>query len=330
MRPTPVPLAAPVGRRIMARAIDLALALLVLYLVTRFVPAGRLLGRVALGLGALSAYEALFVLQLRATPGKLATSLRVAELDRPQIDPLTAWRRGAATSVATLALVLLPLAVGVMPDSAAGFVLGGLVAAVAAAFVVSMAASPLRRGIPDRMADTIVVPFEAPEVVSRSTVETAREAERPRPQTAWGPVASLDARRRARAARLDDSPLLVVGLVAVILAWTFDRPVLAVALTGAWAVTFAVDEAWRVARDGGTAGHRREGLAVVDEVTGEAPPTKRSLARAATLAVFWLFPPLLPVLWLWMQITPAGRGPHDLVAGTVVVEARPASAPDPG
>lgn len=315
-----MPLAAPLGRRLAARAIDLALALLLLYLVTRFVPAGRLLGRLALGLGVLSAYEALFVLQLRATPGKLATSLRVAQLDRAGVDPIAAWTRGAATSVGTLALVVLPVAVGVMTDSGPGLVLGGVVVAVAGGFALSVAAFPLRRGVADRMADTMVVPFEAPEMVLRSSVDAATDAERPRPQTAWGPVASLDARRRARAARLDDAPLLVVGLVAVILAWTFDRPVLAVALSCAWIVAFAADEAWRVARDGGTSGHRREGLAVVDEVTGEAPTTGRSLARAATLAVFWLFPPLLPVLWVWMQVTPAGRGPHDLVAGTVVVQ----------
>lgn len=297
-----------------------------LYVVGRFVPDERVLGRLALGLGALSAYEAFFVGQLRATPGKLATSLRVAELDRERIDPLTAWTRGAVTTVGTLAVVVTPAAVGVMADSGAGFLLGGIVVGLAGGYALSVATFPLRRGAADRVAGTIVVPFEAPAIITSDSVAAGSEAERPRPMTAWGPVATNDARRRARAARLDDAPVLVVLLVAALLAWTAGATVLAIVIACAWGAAVVVDETWRIARDGGTTGHRREGLVVVDEGTGEAPTCGRSAARAVVLAVFWLFPPLVPVLWLWMQLTRSGRGPHDLVAGTVVI-APPALIP---
>lgn len=314
-----MPLAAPLGRRFWARTIDLALGLLILWIITRFVPGGRLLGRLALGFGALTAYEALFVLHLRATPGKLAVGLRVAELDRERIDQVTAWMRGAVTTVGTLAVVITPAALAVMGDSAASFVVGSIVVMVAGGFFLSVSTAPLRRGAADRIADTIVVPFEAPDLITSQSVDVESEATRPRPRTPWGPVATNTERRRARSARLDDSPVLVVLLVATLMAWTVDQVVLAVALAVVWIVAFVVDETWRIARDGGTVGHRREGLVVVDEGTGEAPTRGRSAARAVVLAVFWLFPPLLPVFWLWMQTAKTGRGPHDLVAGTVVV-----------
>ncbi len=313
-------LAAPLGRRLAARAIDLALSLLILYIITRLVPAPRLLARLALGLGALAAYEALFALALRATPGKLATGLRVAELDRAVTEPITAWTRGLVTTIATLSIVLVPAALGVMTDSGVGLVVGSTVLAIAGGCALAVVTFPSRRGIADRIAGTIVVPFEAPEVVTRAAVDAEDEATRPRPLTAWGPVALPDARRRARISRLDDAPLLVVVLVAVTLAWTFDQVALAIGLATVWAALFVLDETRAIARDGGTVGHRREGLAVLDESTGEAPTRGAALARSITLAVFWLFPPLLVVLALWLQLARSGRGPHDLVAGTVVVD----------
>jgi uncharacterized RDD family membrane protein YckC len=206
-----------------------------------------------------------------------------------------------------------------------------MVLTVAGAAVLAVVAFPLRRGAADRIAGTIVSPFAAPAVITSAEVAADQDEARPRPRTAWGPVARPEARRRARAARLDDAPLLVVGLVAVILAWALDPsqlftflglrvPAAAFALVVAWAALLVVDETWRVARDGGTAGHRREGLVVVDEATGEAPARGKALARAVVLVVFWLFPPLLPVLALWVQLSRSGQGPHDLVAGTVVVD----------
>lgn len=329
----------------------MALALLVLFVIGRFVPADRVLARLVLGLGAITAYEALFVAHLKATPGKLASAVRVAELDRAGVDATTAWIRGLLTAVATVVLILaavpgflagtgglLPAALRIIFESGAGLVLGGSVLVLAGAAVLSVAASPLHRGAVDRFVGTMVVPFEAPEVMASSDVDRRSEAHRPRRATAWGPVSPPDARRRARLARLDDAPLLVVGLVAVLLAWALDPstllhlagvrvPVAAVVLTAAWAVLVVIDETWRIARDAGTAGHRREGLAVVDESTGEAPAVRRALARSVVLAVFWLFPPLLPVLVAWVELSRSGQGPHDLVAGTVVVE-RPTATAD--
>lgn len=329
----------------------MALALLVLFLIGRAVPADRAVARLLLGLGAMTAYEALFVLHLRATPGKLATALRVAELDRVRIDPATAWIRGVLTTAGSATVLLatvpgflagtggfLPPALRLLLASGTGFLVGGAVLVLAAAYVMSIATSPLHRGAVDRFAGTIVVPFEAPELVTGDEVAASSEGRRPRPLTAWGPVARPDARRRGRTARLDDAPLLVVGLVAVILAWALDPstlltlfdlrvPVVAALLACAWLVLLVGDETWRIARDAGTAGHHREGLVVVDETTGEAPAPRRALARAVVLVVFWLFPPLLPVLLLWVELSRTGQGPHDLVAGTVVIE-RPAGPAD--
>lgn len=318
-------MAAPLGRRLWARAIDIALGLLILYIVSRIVPAPRLLARMALGYGGLVAFEALFVLQLRATPGKLATGLRVAELDRAGIDPPTAWTRGVITAAGSLSVILVPVALGTMVDSAAGLLVGGAVVAIAGGYALRLITAPLRQSPADRVAGTLVVPFEAPEVVTRADVD-ADESRRPRPVTPWGPIAPVDARRRARAARLDDSPLLVVVLVAVTLAWAFDVVPLAIGLASLFGLLLMVDEAHRIGRDGGTSGHRREGLAVLDEATGEAPGSGAAWARAITLTVFWLFPPLLVVLVVWVHLSPTGRGPHDLVAGTVVVEV-PSGAP---
>ncbi len=244
----------------------------------------------------------------------------MAELDRARIDQATAWARGLVTAIASLALILSVPAVLTMVSSLAGFGIGGVVVAGAGGYALSVITFPSRRGVADRIAGTIVVPFEAPEVITRADVEATDEATRPRPVTPWGPIATAEARRRARAARLDDSPLLVVVLVGVILAWTFDAVAVAIALAVLFAVLLVVDEAARIGRDGGTSGHRREGLAVLDEATGETPGRSAAIARAVTLAVFWLFPPLLVLLALWVQLSPTGRGPHDLVAGTVVVE----------
>lgn len=296
------------------------MSLLILSIVARFVPEPRLLARMVLLMGAMTAYEALFTIHLRATPGKLATGLRVAELDRVRVEPVTAWTRGVVTTIGSLAVILSLPALGLMTRDVAGLAFGGTVVLIAGGYALTVLTFPSRRGIADRIAGTIVVPFEAPEVVTSEAVAAHDQASRPRPRTAWGPVATVDARRRARAARLDDAPVLVIALVAVTVAWTFDAAPVAIALAVVFAVLFVLDEAVRIGRDGGTAGHRQQGLAVLDESTGEPPGRASALARAVTLAVFWLFPPLLVVLALWVQLSPTGRGPHDLVAGTVVVE----------
>lgn len=319
---------ATLGRRGVARAVDAALALVVLYLVARVVPGERVLARAVLAVGAVGAYEALFVQQVRATPGKLATGLRVAHLGHAEVGTTAAWVRGVVSATGALALILLGPALVAMTETTASLLAGGAVVVVAGGYLMGILVGAGHRGLADRLARTAVVPFEAPPIVTAADLGLDDRAE---PVAGpWGPLATPSERRRARLARLDDAPALVVGLVAVLLAWVLDPttlivlggvdvPVVAAALTAAWVVALVADETWRVARDGGTAGHRRQGLAVVDEDTGEAPTAGRSLARAVVLAVFWLFPPLVPVLVAWVQLSRTGQGPHDLVAGTLVV-----------
>ena len=213
-----------------------------------------------------------------------------------------------------------PAALAVMGDSASSFVVGSIVVMVAGGFFLSVSTAPLRRGAADRIADTIVVPFEAPDLITSRSVDVESEATRPRPRTPWGPVATNAERRRGRTARLDDSPVLVLLLVATLMAWTVDQAPLAIALAVIWIVRLRGrrDLAHRPRR-----GHRRppaRGPGGRRREHRRGPGAAgRSAARAMVLAVFWLFPPLLPVFWLWMQMAKTGRGPHDLVAGTVVV-----------
>ena len=290
------------------------------FVVDRLVPEPRLIARLLLTAVAVVAYEALFCLYTRATPGKLATSLRVAPIDRYEIDPGAAIRRGIAVAYPTVAVLTLPAAVGSMSSSIGSLVVGGFAVAVVAGAFLSVATAPARRGLPDRVADTIVVPYEAPQVISRDSVDGLAGGTAAPFLTAWGPVASREARRQGRAGRLDDSPALVVLLVAVLFAWTLDRPAVAIALACLWAAALVIDEARKIARDGGTAGHRAAGEAVLDEATGEPPTFGAALARSEVLAVFWLFPPLVPVLVIWIRLSPKRRGPHDLVAGTIVID----------
>lgn len=293
---------------------------IITYLATRVVPGDRLLGLLVVALVGLTAFEALFVTALGATPGKLAAGIRVTELDRVQIDPVTGWTRGAITAVACLTVMLVPRALGVMADSGAGFLLGATVIGISGGYVLTLVTAPLARSIADRTAGTLVVPHETVDPVPSFLVDGAEGTRRR--TTAWGPVAPAEARRRARASRLDGEPLLVVVLVAVMVAWVLGHPWVAIALAVVWAALHVLVEATSIGRDAGNSGHRREGLVVLDEATGEAPGRLAAIARAVTLTVFWLFPPLLPVLMVWVRLSPTGRGPHDLVAGTVVVEAK--------
>ena len=90
-------------------------------------------------------------------------------------------------------------------------------------------------------------------------------------------------RRRARAAALDDAPVLVLGWSPCAATSSFrlellDRLLGHGGLCG-WSL-FVADETWRISRYGATAGHRRAGLVVVDVDTGEAPTPRESLVRA--------------------------------------------------
>ena len=72
--------------------------------------------------------------------------LRVAELDGATIDPAAAWIRGLITTIGSLAVILAGPAVMVMVDSALGFIVGGMVLAVAAGYTLSLVGFSGRRG----------------------------------------------------------------------------------------------------------------------------------------------------------------------------------------
>ena len=122
-----------------------------------------------------------------------------------------------------------------------------------------------------------------------------------------GPPAPFDQRRRARASRLDDAPVLVLLILALGFVPVGARALgLALGLVGlAWVVAFVADETWRISRDGATAGHRRFGLAVVDRTTGEAPSPLASVTRAILVAL-----PLYVLPTLCIVGFALGRRPH--------------------
>ncbi|CAN5859380.1 hypothetical protein BH24ACT3_BH24ACT3_04170 [soil metagenome] len=268
--------------------------ILVVVLVVGF--AERPLANLFCALVALALYEAAFVATLGATTGKLATGLRVVELDRDGggVSTSTAVRRGLA--VGALGLTLVP---GV-------------------AAIVSASLSPLGRGFHDRSNRTFVVRARTGPVATAELVGYAVR-EQPPIWSAHGPLASFASRRRARASRLDDAPILVVALIAMMAALELGGLRALLLTTALWLVLFVVDETWRISRFGATAGHRREGLIVVDRRTGQPPGQGRALARALVLAPLLYIPPLQGILALWVVISDANRGPHDLVGGTVVV-----------
>jgi uncharacterized RDD family membrane protein YckC len=191
--------------------------------------------------------------------------------------------------------------------------------------------SPLRRGFHDRVAGTFVMPGSLVAAVSTEHVAVYERAEaRAAPRwTPQGAAASFRQRRRARAWRLDDAPLLVVAVIPLAASLEVADSLLVVALVSlAWLAIFVVDETRRISRHGTTPGHRRAGLAVVDRRTGLPPTRGRALARAVVLAPLLYVPPLQVVLLVWVSASSQRRGPHDLAGGTVVIDtAAPAPTP---
>ncbi len=350
----PAPPATPVaslGRRLGARALDTLLGSILFAIPFFILSSDRLLARVALGVVAVAAYEAGFVVAAGATPGKLIAGIRVAELGHATVEPATAAKRGFLLALCMLVVVSAPLlllgAIANLGRAGGGAVIAGaMVTAAAVGVIGSVVASPLRRGFPDRVAGTFVVDRRAPAVVMPEELPGYVESRHLGEMTRWGPVATFDQRRRARASRLDGAPLLVLAMLAVAFAGSVEGtsgPLLAV-LAALWVVLFVADETWRISRYGGTAGHRRYGLAVVDIRTGEPPGPGRSFLRAVLVALpLYVLPAavlgcaglaaerplmlvpaavaaLLLVGWvLWTRSDRAGRSLHDLAAGTVVV-----------
>ncbi len=272
-------------------------------------PDDRVFASLFIAVELIAAYEAAMGTTAGATLGKLAVGLRVVELDRPGggVGPGNAVRRGLLVGASQVTVV--PAVVA----------------------IVSMALAPLHRGFHDRATRTLVVRAHTGEVTSAQPVGYERVAEPP-VATAQGAAASLGERRRARASRLDDAPLLVVALVAMLAALQVGSVLLVVVASVAWIVLFVIDEAWRISRFGANAGHHRYGLVVVDRATGGPPGFGRSLLRAVVLAPLLYIPPLQSVLALWVTSSAHNRGPHDLAGRTVVVSRATAAtqaAPSP-
>ncbi len=312
---------ATAGRRLGGRAVDAVLAVLLVVIVFLVVNGDRLMGQLFLAVLAVGAYEAIFVTALGATPGKLIAGTRVVELGHEGVEPVTALKRGTLIALGTLVTLLVPVAVAAPFAGVEGLLLTIVVVPVAVGFWVSVFASPLRRGVPDRVAGTFVVDRDAPARITEADLAGYTEIHRPPAMTRWGPAATLDQRRRARAGRLDDAPVLVIALVAILVSLAVEGvPGWVYVVVGlGWLGAFVTDETWRIARRGATAGHRRHGLVVVDTETGEPPGAWRALLRAVLLALFLYLPPLTLVLAVWVRLSSTGRGPHDLAARTVVI-----------
>ena len=121
-----------------------------------------------------------------------------------------------------------------------------------------------------------------------------------------------------------DAPVLVLAII--VLAGAAGLPVAklsVIILTSIlWIVVFVLDETFRIARYGATAGHRQAGLVVRDTRTGEPPSLGRSFARALVLGLMLYVPLLWPITaisMLVMQTSDRGRGLHDLAGRTIVV-----------
>jgi len=312
--------AAGLGRRALARTIDVLLALVLLIIPFGMIGNDRPFAHVFLGILGVAAYEALFTTWTGATPGKLVCNIRVAELRLTgPLSPAAAVRRGLLIGV------VLPIGalVAFSEEDEAGVVVGLIWFAIAATTVgLSTILSPLHRGFHDRLFATFVVQKAAPAFIDEPDLERWTDIHVAPDPTPYGPSATLDQRRRARASRLDDAPMLVLVLVAcAVIGTVFDGGgwwTVAIMWT-IWLVAFVADETWRVARFGATAGHRRAGLAVVDIDTGEPPSPKRSFLRAALLGLLLYTVVLLPVLAFWVRVARFNRGPHDRIGRTAVV-----------
>lgn len=333
------------GQRIGARTVDMVVGVVLFVIPYLTVSNDRDLARLFLGVSLLAAYETVFVLTVGSTPGKIIAGTRVAALDHTGIDPGDAIKRGLMVAASSVILILSPLLVLGAAAGGGGLAVLALVAtAIAAGILVSVFGSAIRRSFIDRLCGTVVVVRTTPDPVSMSMLTESREELRV--DTRWGPLATFAERRRARASRLDDAPVLVLVLLAVVFATSIpdlSRWVV-FALVAGWEVVFVIDETWRISRRGRTSGHRELGLAVVDLRTGEAPSPGRSLVRAVLLSLpLYLLPvgaiasvrlmadhPMMLVVlivclalilgFLGSLRMGLGRGLHDLAANTVVIE----------
>ncbi len=295
------------GQRVLARLVDSAIALGVVAAVVVGGPHGRPLAQDVLIVGFVATLEVAMLVRTGATIGMSTVGIRVASLDRSgPPDRTAAIRRTVPVAVCYAVLPPGPVVV--------------LVASVA--LLVSIAWSPDRRGFHDRASATVVVQAGAPDPVT--TAELARwwGPGHGHVMSRWGRVPDLFERRRARAHRVDDVAGLaaVIAIAGIVLIGFGGTVWWWVGLTATWVVVLVVDETRRVAGNGANPGHERFGFRVVDLATGERPGTARSLLRAVVVVPLVCIPPLQVILAVWVRWSAVNRGPHDLLARTVVVD----------
>ncbi|MBS1848628.1 MAG: RDD family protein, partial [Actinobacteria bacterium] len=253
------------------------------------------------------AVEGLAITAWGATPGMRTMGVRIATIGSAT-NP--SWRTALQRTfpVALCYPVFLPgtLLVVVMPI----------------VLLTSVAMSPLRRGFHDRMSGTVVVQANAPARITEAMLDTWWQPNRNLVMSPWGRVPDVYDRRRARAHRVDGSTWLafVIMLTTIASVGFTHVPWLWLWTTLIWLAVVVVDEAVRLSTSGSTPGHDRFGYRVVDMGTGEPPTRRRAFIRSAVLAPLLYIPPLQLLAALWVQASALHRGPHDLAAGTIVVE----------
>ena len=299
--------AARTGRRVSARIIDSVAAFVVLGLVLAIGPHGRPFAQDCVVVVLVVALETTALTRWGATAGMKATQIRVAVLDDHRLpDWLTASRRSVPVALCyALLLPGTPVAL-VMPW----------------AMLLSIALSPARRAFHDRLSGTVVVVESAPRLIRTTDLATWWEPGFDAVMTRWGRAPRMEERRRARAHRLDGAWWMVLVLVtATVASVGVERvPWLLLWLAIIWVALAVIDETWWVSNFGDTPGHRKFGYRIVDVGTGGAPTTRQALLRALVVVPLLYLPPLQLLGALWVHASATHRGPHDLLAGTIVVE----------
>ncbi len=296
-----------ISQRLAGRVVDSMIAFGCIVAAIVFGPQGRPLAQDLVIVALVSAIETVSITRTGATLGMHVVDLRVAVVGRPgRPDWLTALRRSVPVALCYPILVPGTFVVLVMPF----------------ALLISIALSPLRRGFHDRSSGTVVVHEGAPRLLTEDHLASWWQPDHAVVLSPWGRVPGLYDRRRARAHRLDDAWwLAAVIMVATIASVGMrDVPMLWLWSTLLWLVVVSVDEAWWVSTRGATPGHLRAGYLVVDLRTGAKPSRRRAIVRAVVLAPLLYIPPLMLLLGLWVHSSSLHRGPHDLLARTIVVE----------
>lgn len=300
--------AAKPGIRIVARLIDSVIGFTIAGIVVVTVAHGRPFAQDLVILSLVAGLETLCLSRMSATLGMKLCDLRVRALDvKGGVLWLPALRRS----------VPIALCYTITPPGTVTMIIMPIVLAI------SLALSPFRQAFHERVSDTITVVASAPELISRDSFQAWYDASTLPVMTPWGRVPDLHERRRARAHRIDNVWwLAALVMLSVLSVPAFPSVITAVVVLGLiWMVVIGADETWRIAATGTTPGHARFGFSVVDMKTGGVPSRGRSFLRAVVLCPLLYVPPLQLILGMWVRASRLHRGPHDLAARTIVVEA---------